>query len=51
MGLPVAVRLVEANGGTLRLDSRLGAGTRAVITLPVAKALAAPAAQPIRKSA
>lgn len=50
MGLPVALRLIEANGGSLRLDSRLGAGTRAVVTLPVAHALAQ-AAAPARRSA
>lgn len=50
MGLPVALRLIEANGGSLRLDSRLGAGTRAVVTLPVAPALAQ-AAAPARRSA
>ena len=36
MGLPNALRLVEANGGTLCLDSRHGAGTRAILTLPIA---------------
>ena len=37
MGLPVALRLIECNGGTLRLDSRAGAGTRALIMLPIAE--------------
>ncbi|MFD0387214.1 sensor histidine kinase [Tistrella bauzanensis] len=34
LGLPLARRLVEAHGGRLDLDSRVGGGTRAVITLP-----------------
>lgn len=38
MGLPVALRLIECNGGTLRLDSREGTGTRALIMLPLAEA-------------
>ncbi|MEN2990898.1 ATP-binding protein [Tistrella sp. BH-R2-4] len=34
LGLPLARRLVEAHGGRLDLDSRVGGGTRALITLP-----------------
>jgi signal transduction histidine kinase len=45
MGLPVALRLIESNGGTLRLDSREGAGTRALIHLPVAAQATQPAGQ------
>ena len=51
MGLAVALRLIEANGGTLRLDSQLGAGTRAVVTLPVAKGGKALLPMPARKIA
>lgn len=51
MGLAVALRLIEANDGSLRLDSRSGAGTRAVITLPVARPKGNIQEQPIRKSA
>ena len=51
MGLAVALRLIEANSGTLRLDSHLGAGTRAVLTLPVAKPAVAAVPEPVRKSA
>lgn len=34
LGLPLARQLVEAHGGTLRLDSEPGKGTSAVIELP-----------------
>ncbi|PWC84051.1 histidine kinase [Azospirillum sp. TSH100] len=34
LGLPLALRLVEAHGGTLRLDSALGQGCTATIRLP-----------------
>ena len=36
MGLPKALRWVESNGGSMRLESRIGRGTRAVIVLPAA---------------
>ncbi|GAB4177333.1 MAG: hypothetical protein OHK0024_15060 [Thalassobaculales bacterium] len=35
LGLPIARRLAELHGGSLRLDSVLGAGTRAIVTLPI----------------
>lgn len=35
LGLGVARRFVELNGGTLALESELGAGTTVIITLPV----------------
>jgi signal transduction histidine kinase len=34
MGLAKALRWVEASGGSIRLESRLGAGTRTVLLLP-----------------
>jgi len=34
LGLPKAWRLVELNGGTMSLDSRLAGGTRLVVLLP-----------------
>ena len=34
LGLPLARQLVEAHGGTLRLESEPGQGTRAIIELP-----------------
>ncbi len=38
LGLAKALRVVEAVGGTIRLDSRPGRGTTAVVLLPVATA-------------
>ena len=35
LGLPTARRLVELHGGTMSIESAPGAGTRAVIRLPV----------------
>jgi two-component system OmpR family sensor kinase len=34
LGLSLARRIVEAHGGTLKLESRLGEGTRVEVTLP-----------------
>ena len=34
MGLAKALRWVEASGGSIRLESRLGTGTRTVLLLP-----------------
>lgn len=36
MGLAKALRWVEASGGSIRLESRPGAGTRAILLLPAA---------------
>ena len=47
MGLALATRLLESNGGGLTLDSRPGDGTRAVVRLPVAR----PQLAALRKSA
>jgi two-component system, NtrC family, sensor histidine kinase HydH len=35
LGLPNARKLVEAHGGTLTLESRVGEGTTATILLPM----------------
>jgi signal transduction histidine kinase len=37
LGLPLTKRLVELHGGTLRLDSRVGAGTTATVILPAVR--------------
>ena len=44
LGLPVARGIVEANGGTLRLESAPGSGTTAILELPVAVDLPPPPA-------
>jgi signal transduction histidine kinase len=37
MGLPKALRWVEASGGSIRLESRMGQGTRSLVLLPAAQ--------------
>src|SRR6266566_4974556 len=37
MGLPKALRWVEASGGAIRLESRQGQGTRSIVLLPVSQ--------------
>jgi signal transduction histidine kinase len=37
MGLAKALRWIEASGGTIRMESRLGQGTRTIILLPAAE--------------
>ena len=44
MGLAKALRWVEASGGSVRLESRPGQGTRAILLLPAANATPAVAA-------
>jgi signal transduction histidine kinase len=34
MGLPLAQRMIELQGGSIRLDSGAGGGTRATVVLP-----------------
>jgi two-component system NtrC family sensor kinase len=36
LGLPILREIVEAHGGTVRLESRAGEGTTAVVSLPAA---------------
>ncbi len=43
LGMAIVKRLVRAMGGGIELESRLGAGTRVRVTLPLALAEAAPA--------
>jgi putative nucleotidyltransferase with HDIG domain len=51
MGLAKALRWIESSGGTMRLESRLGKGTRGSILLPAAP-VSPPAAvaKPVRKA-
>lgn len=35
LGLPIAHRIIEAHGGQLRIESRVGAGTKVTVILPV----------------
>ena len=40
LGLPLSLSLAQLHGGDLRLDSELGVGTRAIITLPAERIIA-----------
>jgi signal transduction histidine kinase len=42
LGLPIALQLVEAHGGTMRIESVFGAGTSVIISLPPGSARLAP---------
>lgn len=46
LGLPVALRIVEEHGGTLKLTSQLDQGTTAEVFLPLPRASAQPPASP-----
>jgi signal transduction histidine kinase len=46
MGLAKALRWVEASGGSIRLESRQGHGTRSLVLLPAAQ----PSAQQAKKA-
>ena len=35
LGLPIAHRIIEAHGGKLRIESRVGSGTKVTVTLPI----------------
>jgi signal transduction histidine kinase len=35
LGLPIAHRIIEAHGGQLKIESRVAAGTKVTVTLPV----------------
>ena len=35
LGLPIAHRIIEAHGGQLKIESRVGSGTKVKVTLPV----------------
>jgi putative nucleotidyltransferase with HDIG domain len=50
MGLPKALRWVECNGGSIRLESQVGVGTRAVLVLPAATAAATGQPMLVQKS-
>jgi putative nucleotidyltransferase with HDIG domain len=50
MGLAKALRWIESSGGTMRLESRLGKGTRGSILLPAAPINPPTAATPVRKA-
>jgi putative nucleotidyltransferase with HDIG domain len=51
MGLPKALRWIESSGGSIRLESRLHQGTRAIILLAASKTVAAPQPAALRKKA
>ena len=35
LGLPIAKRFVEAHGGSIRVETKLGNGSRFTVTLPI----------------
>jgi signal transduction histidine kinase len=37
LGLPISHRIIEAHGGQLKMESRVGVGTKVTVTLPVEK--------------
>jgi putative nucleotidyltransferase with HDIG domain len=51
MGLAKALRWVESSGGSIRLESRSGEGTRAIVLLPVTPANVDRACDNLRKKA
>jgi signal transduction histidine kinase len=40
LGLSIAKSLIELHGGRIRVESRLGTGSRFIFTLPIAEATA-----------
>jgi signal transduction histidine kinase len=51
LGLAKALRWVESSGGSIRLESRPGQGTRSIILLPAVAQIAAAAAAAAAESA
>jgi signal transduction histidine kinase len=51
MGLAKALRWIEASNGSIRLESRLGQGTRTLILLPAVKSETIEQPMPQRKPA
>jgi signal transduction histidine kinase len=49
MGLPKALRWIESSGGSIRLESRTGQGTRAIILLPACRTVATQQVVPARR--
>jgi signal transduction histidine kinase len=39
LGLPIAHRIIEAHGGQLEIESRVGSGTKVTVTLPLRNSL------------
>jgi signal transduction histidine kinase len=37
LGLPIAHRIIEAHGGQLKIESRVGSGTEVTVTLPLSQ--------------
>lgn len=46
LGLPIAKALIEQHGGTLRIESKLGAGTTVMLTLPNSRIIGRPLETP-----
>jgi signal transduction histidine kinase len=42
LGLPIARSLTELHGGTLAIESQLGAGTTVTVTLPAQRVVGVP---------
>jgi signal transduction histidine kinase len=42
LGLPIAHRIIEAHGGQLKVESKVGAGTKVTITLPIHPSIPSP---------
>jgi putative nucleotidyltransferase with HDIG domain len=49
MGLPRALRWIESSGGSIRLESQLGAGTRAIMLLPASQTIATAQPRPTKR--
>jgi two-component system sensor histidine kinase AtoS len=37
LGLPIAHRIIEAHGGQLEIESKVGVGTKVTVALPLSK--------------